>query len=146
MKTAERGSYVKLHYKVRFDSGEVVGSSKRNSPLAFTIGKGKVLKKLEQGIIGMQVDETRRIEIPPEEGFGFRDNSLVLKLKKEDLPTQKDIAVGRTVQFMNESGGMVNLIITAVGDDYVIVDANHPFAGRTVIYEVVLLSVLPYRP
>ncbi len=146
MKTAERGSYVKLHYTVTLESGEVVGSSKRSAPLAFTIGKRKVLKKLEQGIIGMQIDEKRRIEIPPEEGFGMRDNSLVMKIKKEELPTQKDIAIGRTVQFMNETGGMVNLIITDVGDDHVIVDANHPFAGKTVIYEVVLLAVLPYRP
>ncbi|MFZ7127676.1 MAG: FKBP-type peptidyl-prolyl cis-trans isomerase [Desulfobacterales bacterium] len=141
MKKAELGKQVKVHYTVKLESGEVVGTSKRSMPLDFRIGKGKVLKGLEHGIIGMEVGQSRTITIPPEEGYGRRNEALMVKVKKSDLPTQTDIAVGRTVQFMNESGAMVNLIITEVGDETVTLDANHPFAGKTLIYDVILVAV-----
>lgn len=145
MQTAQHGHYVKIHYTAKLISGEVVGTSKNGQPLALTIGKGKLIPKLEQGLIGMRVGETRRIELSPEEGYGERDDTKVIKVKKTELPTKKDIAVGRTVQFMNESSGMVNLMITEVGEETVTLDANHPFAGNTLNYEVVLLAVSDKR-
>lgn len=142
MKTVKVGKRVKLHYTVKLADGEVVGTSKGGMPLEFTVGKGKVLKGLEQGVIGMEVGESRTIEIPPEAGYGMRDESRVLRLKKSELPTQDDIAIGRTVQYMNESGGMVNLIIVGVDEDTVTLDANHPFAGKTLTYEVAVVAVM----
>ena len=139
MKTAQLGDRAKIHYTVKLPSGEVLGTSKTGPPLEFTLGKGKLIKKLEQGIVGMQVGETRTVELSPEEGYGRRDESRVITVKKKELPTQQDIAVGRTVQYMGESGGMVNMIIVQVHDDAVTLDANHPFAGKELIFEVVLL-------
>lgn len=141
MKKAEVGNFVKMHYTVKLSSGEIVGTSKKGMPLEFRIGRGKVFKRLEQGIVGMQAGESRTIEIAPEDGYGLRNEALVLKINKTELPTQNDIALGRTVQYMNESGSMVNLIIVDVGDDSVTLDANHPFAGKTLIYEVVLVAI-----
>ncbi|MGB5987693.1 MAG: FKBP-type peptidyl-prolyl cis-trans isomerase [Desulfobacterales bacterium] len=139
MKTAQIGDRAKIHYTVKLPGGEVLGTSKSGPPLEFTLGKGKLIKKLEQGIVGMEVGESRTIEIPAEEGYGRRDESRVITVKKEELPTQQDIAVGRTVQYMGESGGMVNMIIVQVHDDAVTLDANHPFAGKDLVFEVVLL-------
>lgn len=141
MKTVQMGDRAKIHFTVKLPSGETLGTSKTGPPMEFTLGKGKLIKKLEQAMVGMQVGETRTIPLTPEEGYGLRDESRVLTIKKSDLPTQKDIAVGRTVQYMNESGGMVNMIITQVQDDTVTLDANHPFAGKDLVYEIVLLVI-----
>ena len=141
MTTIRWGDRAKIHFTVKLPSGELLGTSKTGQPLEFTLGKGKLLKKLEQGIAGMAVGETRVIEVSPEEGYGRRDESRVITVKKEELPTQKDIAVGREVQYMGESGGMVNMIITHVHEDAVTLDANHPFAGKDLLFEVVLLVV-----
>jgi peptidylprolyl isomerase len=141
MAKAEIGQRVKVHYTLKLKSGEVVGTSKRSMPLEFRIGKGKVIRKLETGVIGMELGETRRIEISPGEGYGRRNEKLVIRVPKKELPSQEDIAVGRTVQYMNESGGMVNFIIVAMDDDTVTLDANHPLAGKDLVYEVVLVAV-----
>ena len=65
----------------------------------------------------------------------------VVRIQRSELPTQQDIAVGRTVQYMNESGGMVNFIILAADEETVTLDANHPFAGQTLRYELTLVAV-----
>ena len=141
MKTVQMGDRAKIHYTVKLPTGEVIGTSKTGPPLEFTLGKGKLLKKLEEGISGMEVGQTRTIEVSPIEGYGVRDESRVITVKKEELPTRDDIAVGRTVQYMGESGNMVNMIISRVHEDAVTLDANHPFAGKDLIFEVVLLVV-----
>jgi len=141
MKTVQMGDRAKIHYTIKLPSGEVIGTSKTGLPLEFTLGKGKLIKKLEEGIVGMEVGETRTIAVTPQEGYGVRDESRVITVKKEELPTQEDIAVGRTVQYMGESGNMVNMIIAQVHDDAVTLDANHPFAGKDLVFEVALLVV-----
>lgn len=142
MKTAETGNLVKIHYNIKLDSGEVVGTTRGGQPLSFTIGKGKAIKKLEQGIIGMQLNESRTIKASPKEAFGQRNESLVLKVKKEEIQTQMDISPGRTIQYKAETGETVNFIIREVEDETVTIDGNHPLAGKNLAFEVVLVAIL----
>ena len=140
MKKAEIGDFVKVHYTIKRQDGKIVGASEQGKPLGFILGRGKVLKKLEQGVIGMRINETRTVKLTPEEGYGLRKPSMVIKIRKEDLPTQQHIAVGRTLQYMDESGTMINFIIADMDADTVILDANHPLAGQHLTYHVVLIS------
>jgi peptidylprolyl isomerase len=141
MEQARNGHFVKIHYAIKLPDGRIMGASSGNKPLGFTIGKGKVLKGLEQGVIGMQTGQSRTIVVPPDQGYGQRNPELVITVNREELPTQNDIKVGRTVQYMNESGAMVNFLIIAADQDTVTLDANHPFAGQELIYEVTMISV-----
>jgi FKBP-type peptidyl-prolyl cis-trans isomerase 2 len=141
MQVAQAGQQAKIHYTIRLQSGEVVGTSKTGMPLVFRIGKGDVIKGLEQGVIGMQLGESRTIEIPPAAGYGARNDGRVLTLKREELPADLNTTVGRTVQYMTETGNRINLVIAAVGEDTVTLDANHPFAGQTLLFDVTLLAL-----
>lgn len=141
MQKARIGHFVKIHYTIKLPEGRIVGASSANKPLGFTIGKSKVLKGLEQGVIGMQAGQKRAITVPPDQGYGPRNPDLVITVGKQELPTQSDIKVGRTVQYMNESGAMVNFLIIAADEQTVTLDANHPFAGQELIYEVTMVSV-----
>ena len=125
------GHFVKIYYIVKLPDGTVVAASPKGKPLGFTVGRGKVLKGLEQGVLGMSVNQSRTIAIPPVRGYGDRDPGRVIRVNRTELPTQKDIKVGRTVQYMNEGGGMVNFLIIAVDEETVTLDANHPFAGES---------------
>ena len=140
IKKAGLGDRVKIHYTVKLAGGEVVGTSKKGKPLTFTIGKGAVIKGLEHGMIGMQKGESRTLEVAPEQGYGARNEALVMTIKREELPADVDPEVGRTVQYLDSKGGMTNFIIAAVGEGTVTLDANHPFAGRILRYEIVLLD------
>jgi peptidylprolyl isomerase len=141
MQQAQKGHFVKIHYRIKLPDGKIVGASPSNKPLGFTIGKGKVLKGLESCVIGMQVGQTRTIAVPADQGYGHRNPDLVITVSRQELPSQNEIKVGRTVQYMNESGAMVNFLILAADPETVTLDANHPFAGQELIYEVTMVSV-----
>jgi len=141
MKEAKKGARARIHYTAKLQTGQVVGSSKGGQPLSFTIGKGKVFKALEQGVLGMQVGESRTIEIPPEHGYGARKDDLVMTLDKSEFAENIPFEVGRTVQYRSKAQEIVNFVIIGVGDKTVTVDANHPFAGQTIVYDVHLVAV-----
>ena len=97
MQTAQLGKQAKIHYTIKLRNGQQVGSSKGAMPLSFKIGEGDVLKGLDDGVLGMQLGERKTLEIEPEQGYGYRNEELVIKLKKEDLPPGFEPTTGRAV-------------------------------------------------
>lgn len=138
MKTAQLGTTAAVHYTIKLADGQVVATSRTGKPLVFTIGKGQVLKGLDQGVIGMRIGESRTIEISPEDGYGPRDESLMITIDKSELPG--NLAVGKTFQYMSAPGSMVNFIVSRLGEKTATIDANHPFAGQNLIFEVDLVA------
>ena len=141
MKIAEKGSRVKIVFAIRLDDGSVVGDSAEKSELAFIIGKGQVLKILEDNVSGMRVNETKEIKIRPAEGYGEYNKELVLRIDRDEFPPDVELKPGRTVQYQNRDGERVNLVVNDLDEKTVTVDANHPLAGLNLIYEVELIAV-----
>jgi peptidylprolyl isomerase len=141
MQEAKIGLRAKIHYTVKLQDGKTVGSSRGGQPLSFTIGRGKVFKALEQGIIGMQAGDVRTIDISPEEGYGIRDESQVMRIDRSKLGEDAKLQKGRVVQYRSETQEVVNLLIRELDDDTVTVDANHPLAGEALTYTVHLVSL-----
>jgi FKBP-type peptidyl-prolyl cis-trans isomerase 2 len=135
------GHRARIHYTAKLKNGKTVGSSRGGQPLSFTIGRGKVLKGLEQGIIGMQVGQMRAVEITPEQGYGVRNENMVMRLDRSKLPDNVMVEKGRVVQYRSETQEVVNLLIRDFDDKTITVDANHPFAGETLIYNVHLVAL-----
>lgn len=142
MKVAEMGSSVRIRYFISLDDGSSVGRDKTSTPLSFKIGSGKVFKKLEEGVVGMQVNETRRVEIKAEEAYGRYNKENVLRVDRKMFPEDVKLIPGRTVQYQNRDGERVNLVVNAVSDTTVTVDANHPLAGLDLFYEVEMVEIL----
>lgn len=141
MEEAKFGLRANIHYTVKLSNGKTVGSSKGGQPLSFTIGRGKVLKSLENGILGMKTGDVRTIEISPEEGYGVRDESLVMLLDRSKLDENIELQKGRVMQYRSETQEVVNLLVRDLTDDTVTVDANHPLAGEALTYKVHLVSL-----
>ena len=141
MEEATFGRRAKIHYTVKLKNGKSVGSSKGGQPLSFTIGRGKVFKKLEQGIIGMKVGDVRTIDIAAEDAYGVRDESRVIRIDRSKIDSNMELQIGRVVQYRSETQETVNLLIRDLDDDSVTVDANHPLAGETLTYTVHLVAV-----
>jgi peptidylprolyl isomerase len=141
MKVAEMGSSVKIHYRVGLEDGSKVEQEKTGRPLSFKIGAGKVFAKLEEGIVGMQVEERRRIPVAAEDAYGKYKKELVLRLDRKVFPEDIKLIPGRTVQYQNRDGERVNFMVNEVIDKTVTVDGNHPLAGLDLVYEVLLLEI-----
>lgn len=141
MKTAEKGNTVKILFSIRLDDGSVVGTSSEQSELTFNLGQRKILKGLEEGVVGMKVGEEKKIAISPEQGYGQYNKELVLRVDREEFPPDVELKAGRTVQYQNRDGERVNLVVNNVDENTVTVDGNHPLAGLDLIYEVKVIAI-----
>jgi len=128
------------------DDGSIVGDVKEKTPLNFKLGDGKILSSLEKELVGMQVNETRKIEIVPEDAYGEYNKELVLRVKEENFPPDIELVVGKAVQYQNRDGERVNFMVNAIDGDTVTIDGNHPLAGLKLTYEVELLECLDKAP
>ncbi len=142
MNQAKTGDTVKVHYTGKLEDGVVFDSSKDRPPLEFTIGGGEVIAGFENGIIGMEVGGKKTISIPPEDAYGPRREELVLYVKKTDFPDNIVPAVGQQLQVRQPNGGIIDLVVTEMNEDTVTLDANHPLAGKTLIFDVELVEII----
>jgi peptidylprolyl isomerase len=141
MSKAKDGDKVKVHYTGQLENGDVFDSSKQRDPLEFVIGSGNVLPGFENGIIDMEVGDSKRITISPEEGYGEKREELVVTVMRNEFPDHIAPAVGQQLQIKQEKGDILNVNITALDEESITLDANHPLAGHTLLFEVELMEI-----
>ena len=135
------GDRVKIHYTGKLEDGHVFDSSQNRAPLDFTVGSQTVMPGIEESIIGMEVGDTKSIEISPEDAFGPRREELVVEVRRNDLPDHVTPAVGQRLQMQQPDGNPIDLIITDMNEKTVTLDANHPLAGQTLLFDLELVEI-----
>ncbi len=140
MKQAKEGDTVSLHYKGSFEDGTVFDSSETHGALKFTIGKGMVIPGFDEAVVGMKAGETKTVTIPPEKGYGPRNEELLIKINKTELPPDLDPQIGSRIEFSKDKQRL-QLTVAEVTGDAVVFDANHPLAGKTLNFELLLLEI-----
>ncbi|CAB5132642.1 FKBP-type peptidyl-prolyl cis-trans isomerase SlyD (EC [Olavius algarvensis associated proteobacterium Delta 3] len=141
MTQAKSGDNVKVHYTGKLQEGDVFDSSDGREPLEFRIGDGKVIAGFEQGVVGMEVGDKKQISIPPEQGYGVRNEEIVAVIERELLPKKIDTSVGQQLQVKQQDGTVLQLMVTAETEENVTLDANHPLAGKTLLFDVELVEI-----
>ncbi|MEZ0483741.1 FKBP-type peptidyl-prolyl cis-trans isomerase [Fibrella aquatica] len=142
MAQAQAGDTVQVHYTGTLTDGTLFDSSQGRSPLEFTLGSGQVIKGFDDGITGMAVGDHKTINIPHEEAYGPANETMVFTLNRSDIPDEIPLEVGMTLN-MHEDGNPqpVPVIVRALSDDSVTLDANHPLAGQDLTFELELVSI-----
>lgn len=138
---AKANDKVKVHYKGTLSSGEMFDSSEGKDPLEFTLGTGQVIPGFDNGIIGMQVDESKTINIPSAEAYGEPKQELIQQVPKAQLPPEIKPEVGLQLMSQTPEGQQIPLVVTAVNEETITVDANHPLAGKDLTFEITLVSI-----
>lgn len=127
-------SVVSIHYTLTNDSGEVVDQSQQDQPLTYLHGASNIIPGLEKELAGKVAGDNFKTSVNPEEGYGPRHEEMVQQVPRESFPADMDIQAG--MQFNAESpNGPVTVVVTAVADDKITVDGNHPLAGQTLHFE-----------
>ena len=134
----ENGSKVKVHYTGRLDDTNVFDTSKDKEPLEFTVGQGQLIPGFEQGVMGMTVGDKKTIEIEPENAYGPVREELVNEVPKENLP--EGVQVGQTLQAQTEQGPVI-VTVVELNETTGKVDANHPLAGKKLIFDLEVVEV-----
>lgn len=140
MKKVDVNSTVSVNYTGRLEDGTVFDSSLNpgREPLSATLGQGSLIPGFEQGLLGMSIGESKTVNIPCVDAYGEINNQLVAEVPKDRVP--EDVTEGQMLQTMTQQGPM-NVVVKEVKDDVVILDANHPLAGKDLIFDLEVVSI-----
>lgn len=141
MPRAQEGDLVKVLYLGTLEDGSVFDSSEEDEPLMFVLGEDTVLPGFEKAVLGMEVGERKTIRVPPEEGFGIHQERLVDEFSLDALPRGIKLEIGTQLEITAEDGSRFQVVVTGLGSDKVILDANHPLAGHALTFHIELLSI-----
>ncbi len=141
MQQVKSGDTVKVHYHGRLADGTTFDSSAGRDPLEFQVGSGAVIAGFDNGVTGMIVGEKKTIQIPVEQAYGPKDPSMVVEFPKANFPEDMEPEVGMQLNMTNGTGQVIPVVIIAVGQENVTLDANHPLAGHDLIFDIELVEI-----
>jgi len=141
MSKVKIGDTVKVNYTGKFEDGTVFDSSKFDGriPLEAKLGEGQLIKGFEQGLLDMEVGETKTIQLEPENAYGQRIDALIHEISKTQVP--ESVKEGEMLQASGPQGNIMVKVIE-VKEETVVLDANHPLAGKNLTFEVELLEIV----
>lgn len=143
MSQVKNNDTVKVHYTGKLNDGQVFDSSlERGEPLQFTMGKGQLIPGFEKGLLDMKVKEKKTITIPQKEAYGEPKNELIQEVPKDQLPEDLEPKVGMGLVSQTPNGQEINLIVKEVNDDTIVVDGNHPLAGKDLVFDLEVVEIL----
>lgn len=141
MSQAKTGDTVKIHYTGTLEDGTEFDSSAGRDPIEFQLGSGQVITGFDKAVEGMEVGEKKTVNIPPEDAYGEPNDEMVMDVPRSALPEDLEPKEGMGLQARQQDGQVVNFTITAVEDDKITVDGNHPLAGKPLSFDIELVSI-----
>ena len=140
MSTIKSGDNVTVNYTGRLEDGTIFDSSlnEGRTPLVATLGQGQLIPGFEEGLMGLSTGEKRTVEIEPENAYGQHNPMMIQEIEKTNGP--EGVQVGDTLQGMNQYGP-INVTVSEVKEETVVLDMNHPLAGKKLIFDLEVVSV-----
>ena len=140
MTKIKNGDNVSVHYTGRLEDGSVFDTSRTEGrePLTATLGQGQLIPGFENGLIDMSIGEIKTIEIEPENAYGDFNPQLVSEVSLSQVP--EGVSAGDMLQGQNQFGP-VNVVVKEIKESTVVLDMNHPLAGKKLIFDLEVVSV-----
>lgn len=142
MAQAKKGDVVKVHYAGRLEDGTEFDSSADSEPMEFTVGTEEVIPGFDQAVVGMAPGEAKTVTIASDQAYGPHLEEMVAEMARKDIPADLELAVGNRLEVSQEDGATFLVEVTDLSEDMVTLDANHPLAGKTLIFEISLLEIV----
>jgi FKBP-type peptidyl-prolyl cis-trans isomerase 2 len=143
MNTVKAGDVVRVHYTGTLTSGETFDSSAGREPLEFTVGAGQMIPGFDAGVHGMTIGEKKVVTIPAAEAYGEWNEENTIPFPKENIPADLQLEVGMELTMRNQEGQPFNVIVADIQEEAVVLDANHPLAGKDLIFDIELVELNP---
>jgi len=141
MRQARRGDNVDVHCTTRLDDGTIVESTLGCHPLRCRIGESSLLPAVELALIGMGVGQSRTLAISAGEAYGPRREELVAVVPRNQVPGDFNPELGAEVIVHQRQGRGLPATVSAVTDSTITFDANHPLAGKDLIFDILLHEI-----
>jgi FKBP-type peptidyl-prolyl cis-trans isomerase SlpA len=137
----DTGTTVTLHFALLLEDGAVVDSNFEGKPATFSIGDGNLMAGFEETLFGLHASDEREFVVPPEKAFGQHNEQNVQAVAMDNFDAL-EIEVGAMFSFQNGDGELPGVIADII-DGEVMVDFNHPLAGKHIVFQVKIISVTP---
>jgi FKBP-type peptidyl-prolyl cis-trans isomerase SlpA len=141
--TVGPGTKVTLHFSLTLANGDVIDSNFERDPATFTVGDGSLLVGFEKAIFGMQEGDRDTFLIKPEEGFGQRNPNNIQEIARDQFGEDIELSEGLMLSFADAQKTELPGVVQRFDDERVIVDFNHPLAGRDILFDVAILRIEP---
>lgn len=135
-----QGSKVKIHYTLTVDD-EVIDSSEGHEPLEYVHGTGEIVPGLENALAGLRAGDKRVVVVAPEQGYGEANPDAVQEIELEAFEDDEGLEVGAIISVETDDGHSFDAIVAEISESTVTLDLNHPLAGKTLHFDVVVVAV-----
>ncbi|HJJ35959.1 MAG TPA: peptidylprolyl isomerase [Methanocorpusculum sp.] len=139
---AKKGDTVRVHYTGKLTDGTQFDSSEGRDPLEFRIGSGMVVKGFDEAVLGMELNETKTVTIPPEKAYGPRSDDFIADIPRKEFPADFTANVGDKLMITLGDGAQVPVVITKIDEEIVQIDGNMELAGKTLVFTITLVEIV----
>jgi peptidylprolyl isomerase len=159
LQRAAKGNTVQVHYTGRFKDGRIFDSSRVDQsqagealtpesggvgePMEFVVGSGSVIPGFDNAVMGMLIGDRKTVEIRPEDAYGELVQEFVKVVPRSQLNLEFDVQQGMILELRSEGGRAIPITVAEVSDSTVTLDANHPLAGKILVFDIELMSISP---
>jgi FKBP-type peptidyl-prolyl cis-trans isomerase SlyD len=141
-KVVKDGSVVSLQYSLAEEDGKLIETNKGKDPLKYTQGSKQIIPGLEKELAGMKVGAEKRVKVKPEDAYGVVNAKAFQEIPKEQIPAN-GLKVGATLAAKGPQGQEIPVRVHEIKEKTVVLDLNHPMAGKTLLFDIKILDVQP---
>ena len=134
------GDTVRIHYTGTLPDGTVFDSSRGRDPLEFVVGSGQIIPGLDVALPGMAAGEKKEVSIPCDQAYGPVNPDLRQGVSRDAIPAEIPLEVGLQLQMQTPQGQPMPVTVTEIGEEEVMLDANHPLAGQDLKFDFEVVS------
>ena len=138
--TVSDGKTISMEYTLTLEDKKVLDTNVGGEPMNFTQGSHQIIPGLESALEGMKVGESKQVTVDPEQGYGPVNPEAVQEVPIESIPPDAR-KVGVRLQGQDAQGRMVHPLVTEVKEQVVMLDFNHPLAGKKLYFDVKILDI-----
>mgnify|MGYP001819471986 CR=1 FL=1 len=142
MSEAKSGDTVRIHYTGTLADGSTFDSSEGRDPLEFKLGSGQVIPGFDKAVTGMSVGDEQTVEIPCTDAYGSEDPNAKQSFPRDKIPADIPLEIGTQLQLSGPQGQPIMVRVAEVTEEAVILDANHPLAGKDLTFKIELVEIV----
>lgn len=136
----QKGNTVKVHYTGKLEDNKVFDSSAGRQPIEFQVGNQQVIEGFESAVLGLNKGDKTTVTIESDKAYGDIRPELIMSVPKSQVP--QDVAIGVQLQGVGQNGEPFNVTVREVNESTVTLDANHPLAGKKLIFDIEVVDVV----
>ena len=141
-KPAQPGDTVRVAYTGRLDDGTVCVSTASRRPLQFTIGRGRIISGVEKAVVGMCPGQSKTVTLRPREAYGKHREGMLIAVDRSRVTTESDLKVGQQLRATCANGRTISVTVAEISKSKVMLDTNHPLAGKTITFDIRLVHIV----